>query len=47
MKSVITGQDSFKNKPCSCVADFTLLPKTIENALNGIQLQPILDIPIE
>ncbi len=40
-------QDSFKNKPCSCVADFTLLPKTIENALNGIQLQPILDIPIE
>jgi dipicolinate synthase subunit B len=40
-------QDSFKNKPCSCVADFTLLPKAIENALNGIQLQPILDIPIE
>ncbi len=40
-------QDSFKNKPCSCVADFTLLPKTIENALNGIQLQPILDIPLE
>lgn len=40
-------QDSFKNKPCSCVADFTLLPKTIENALKGIQLQPILDIPLE
>ncbi len=40
-------QDSFKNKPCSCVADFTLLPKAIENALNGVQLQPILDIPIE
>lgn len=40
-------QDSFKNKPCSCVADFTLLPKTIENALNGVQLQPILDIPVE
>lgn len=40
-------QDSFSNKPCSCVADFTLLPKTIENALNGIQLQPILEIPIE
>ncbi|MBO7179768.1 MAG: dipicolinate synthase subunit B [Clostridia bacterium] len=40
-------QDSFSNKPCSCVADFTLLPKTVENALNGIQLQPILEIPAE
>lgn len=40
-------QDSFKNKPTSCVADFTLLEKTLENALNGIQLQPILDIPLE
>lgn len=40
-------QDSFSNKPCSCVADFTLLPKTVENALNGIQLQPILEIPVE
>lgn len=40
-------QDSFKNKPCSCVADFSLLEKTIENALNRIQIQPILDIPIE
>ena len=40
-------QDSFKNKPTSCVADFTLLEKTLENALNGIQLQPILEVPIE
>ena len=40
-------QDSFKNKPSSCVADFTLLEKTLENALNGIQLQPILETPIE
>ncbi|MBE6748890.1 MAG: dipicolinate synthase subunit B [Ruminococcaceae bacterium] len=40
-------QDSFSNKPCSCVADFTLLPKTVENALKGIQLQPILEIPVE
>ncbi len=40
-------QDSFKNKPSSCVADFSLLEKTLENALNGIQLQPILEIPIE
>lgn len=40
-------QDSFSNKPCSCVADFTLLPQTIENALKGIQLQPILEIPLK
>ena len=40
-------QDSFKNKPSSCVADFRLIEKTLENALNGIQLQPILEIPIE
>ena len=40
-------QDSFKNKPASCVADFSLLEKTLENALNGIQLQPILEVPIE
>jgi dipicolinate synthase subunit B len=40
-------QDSFKTKPTSCVADFTLLEKTLENALNGIQLQPILEVPIE
>ena len=40
-------QDSFSNKPCSCVADFTLLPQTIENALKGVQLQPILEIPLK
>lgn len=40
-------QDSFSNKPCSCVAEFTLLQKTIEGALKGIQLQPILDTPLE
>lgn len=40
-------QDSFKNKPCSAVADFTLIEKTIENALKKTQLQPILDTPIE
>jgi dipicolinate synthase subunit B len=40
-------QDSFSNKPYSTVADFTLLPKTVENALNNVQLQPILDTPIE
>lgn len=40
-------QDSFSTKPASCVADFTLTEKTLENALNGVQVQPILEIPIE
>jgi len=36
------GQDDAKGKPCSLVADFKKLPETIEAALNGEQLQPIL-----
>jgi dipicolinate synthase subunit B len=40
-------QDSFSQKPCSAVADFKLLPETIEKALKGIQLQPVLETPIE
>lgn len=40
-------QDSFTNKPCSCVADFSLLEKAIESALNGVQLQPVLELPLE
>ncbi|MBR2877210.1 MAG: dipicolinate synthase subunit B [Clostridia bacterium] len=40
-------QDSFSNKPCSAVADFTLLPKAVKSALNEKQLQPVLEIPIE
>lgn len=36
------GEDSYKNKPRSMVADFTLIEATIENALNGQQLQPIV-----
>lgn len=36
------GQDSYKNKPNSLVCDLTLLPDTIEAALNGRQLQPVL-----
>ena len=35
-------QDNFKNKPNSVVADFSLLPQTIELALSGIQIQPLL-----
>ena len=36
------GQDDFQKKPCSLVADFELLPETIEAALRGEQLQPML-----
>ena len=36
------GQDDPKNKPTSMVADFSKLPQTLEAALAGRQLQPIL-----
>lgn len=39
------GQDNFDGKPKSMVADFTLIPETLENALKGIQLQPIMISP--
>ena len=35
-------QDDPVNKPTSMVADFTLIPQTLEAALEGRQLQPIL-----
>lgn len=39
------GEDSYKTKPRSMVADFTLIEKTIEKALEGVQLQPIVKEP--
>lgn len=36
------GQDNAKEKPRSCVAHFDLLLPTVEAALKGEQLQPIL-----
>lgn len=36
------GQDSPAKKPCSLVADFTLIPAAVDAALRGEQLQPIL-----
>lgn len=36
------GQDAPDSKHSSCVADFTLIPKAVESALSGIQLQPII-----
>ena len=36
------GQDDPKNKPTSLVADFRKIPETVELALKGTQIQPIL-----
>ena len=36
------GQDSAVLKPCSLVADFTKIPETIDAALQGKQIQPVL-----
>lgn len=35
-------QDDFEGKPTSLVADMTQIVNTIENAMNGIQLQPLI-----
>ena len=36
------GQDNAKTKPCSLIADFSKIPETVEAALRGEQIQPIL-----
>lgn len=36
------GQDDAVGKPTSMVADFTMIPKALEEALQGRQIQPIL-----
>jgi len=36
------GQDDPKNKPTSLVADFSMIPLTLECALEGRQVQPLL-----
>ena len=35
-------QDDFSNKPTSVVADFSLIEQSMKNALEGIQIQPVL-----
>lgn len=35
-------QDNVKQKPMSMVADFALLPDTLEAALGGVQIQPMV-----
>ena len=36
------GQDNAIQKPCSLIADFNQIPETVDAALRGEQLQPIL-----
>lgn len=36
------GQDDSENKPTSLIADFSLIPQTLEKALKGEQLQPLI-----
>lgn len=36
------GQDDAEKKPCSLIADFEKLPETVDAALRGDQLQPLL-----
>ncbi|MBR3641135.1 MAG: dipicolinate synthase subunit B [Oscillibacter sp.] len=36
------GQDDAEKKPTSLIADFSLLPRTVDLALRGEQLQPLL-----
>ena len=36
-------QDNVMEKPASLVADFSMLPKAAEAALDGIQLRPIIN----
>lgn len=36
------GQDNAAAKPCSLVADFQKIPETVDAALRGEQLQPVL-----
>lgn len=36
------GQDNAAQKPCSLIADFGKLPETVDAALRGEQIQPIL-----
>ena len=36
------GQDEPRKKPTSLVADFSRIPETVDSALKGVQLQPVL-----
>lgn len=36
------SQDNYEKKPNSIVADFDMIPQTVELALKGIQIQPLI-----
>ena len=36
------GQDDPTGKPCSLIADFSLIPEALRSALEGKQMQPVL-----
>lgn len=38
-------QDDFEKKPRSLVAEFSLIPRSVESAIKGEQLQPIAENP--
>ncbi|MGN1109121.1 MAG: dipicolinate synthase subunit B [Oscillospiraceae bacterium] len=38
-------QDDCTAKPFSMIADFTKIPQTIEAALDGVQIQPMITVP--
>lgn len=40
------GQDDYRKKPCSMIAHFDLVPKAVEAALEGRQLQPMILPPL-
>ena len=40
------GQDNYKKKTNSMVAHVELIPETIEAALTGKQLQPVIQSPV-
>ena len=41
------GQDDYDKKPKSMVAHFEMVPNTIEEALKGKQIQPVIRSPFE
>ena len=38
-------QDNSEKKPCSMVAEFTLIEQTLEDAFLGVQTQPVIIAP--
>ena len=41
------GQDDYAKKPCSLIAHVELIPETIREAMQGRQIQPVLQSPFK